>query len=244
MTEKTIKTQVHQGGVGILTLARPDKRNALSTQLLSELGEQLQAWGDDAAVKAAVITGEGNTFCAGFDISELTQPRLHPAIARASRTYHRSLWHFPKPVVAAVNGPALGGGIDLATLCDIRIASSAASFAHPEVKLGVPPLFTPLRWLIGDGMARDLCLTGRRIDAAEAQRIGLVSRVVEAVSLNAEALQVARSILEAPEWCLTTTKRYMTGNVGFGFEESFRVEHDDVFIHLSLISGRGSLTKK
>jgi enoyl-CoA hydratase/carnithine racemase len=132
-------------------------------------------------------------------------------------------------VIAAVNGPAMGGGFDLALLCDMRIASTEAAFGHPEIKFGAPPLFTPLRWIVGDGVARDLCLTGRPIDAAEALRIGLVSRVVVPAALDDEALVAARQIAEAPQKALETTKRYLNGNQGFGFEESFRIEHDDVF---------------
>ncbi|HEY3187047.1 MAG TPA: enoyl-CoA hydratase/isomerase family protein, partial [Solirubrobacteraceae bacterium] len=112
--------------------------------------------------------------------------------------------------------------------CDLRVASTAAAFGHPEIKFGAPPLFTPLRWIIGDGVARDLCLTGRRIDAAEAQRIGLVSRVVEPDRLDDEAATVARAIAEAPPAALEATKRYMTA----GFDEPFRAEHDDVFDRL------------
>src|SRR6185312_7233654 len=84
---------------------------------------------------------------------------------------HLAVWHFPKPLVAAVNGPAMGGGMDLSVLCDCRIASSAAIFGHPEIKFGAAPLFTPLQWIVGLGNARELCLTGRRIDAAEALRM-------------------------------------------------------------------------
>jgi enoyl-CoA hydratase len=131
-----------------------------------------------------------------------------------------------------VNGPALGGGFDLATLCDLRIASAEAVFGHPEIKFGAPPLFTPLRWIIGDGIARDLCLTGRRIDAEEALRIGLVSRVVAGASLLDEARGVARQMAEAPQRALEATKRYLAANQGFGFDDSFRIEHDDVFDNL------------
>jgi len=99
----------------------------------------------------------------------------------------------------------------------------------PEAPFALPPLFTPLRWLVGDGVARDLCLTGRRIDAEESLRIGLVSRVVPTDRLAVEAVEIARQVAEAPQRTLETTKRYLTGNQGFGFEDSFRIEHDDVF---------------
>jgi enoyl-CoA hydratase len=227
-----IRTTVLDDGIATLELSRPEKRNALSIRLRDELRDALAAWHDDQAVRVVVITGSGPAFSAGFDLGEFQQPGLSRAIRHTSARYHRAVWNFPKPVVAAVNGPALGGGFDLSVLCDLRIASTGAAFGHPEVKFGAPPLFTPLRWIVGDGIARDLCLTGRRIDAEEALRIGLVSRVVAPDALMDEALSVARLIAEAPQVCLETTKRYMTGNWALGFEDSFRIEHDDVFDRL------------
>jgi enoyl-CoA hydratase/carnithine racemase len=228
----TLKASTDDDGIAILQLDRPDKRNALSVRLRDELTATLSAWHDDDAVRVAVLTGVGPAFSAGFDLSEFQQPELSRQIRHSSARYHRAVWGFPKPIVAAVNGPALGGGFDLALLCDLRIASSSAAFGHPEIKFGAPPLFTPLRWIVGDGLARDLCLTGRRIDADEALRIGLVSRVVGSDALLDEALAVARQIAEAPQACLEATKRYLAGNQGFGFEDSFRIEHDDVFDRL------------
>jgi enoyl-CoA hydratase len=126
-----------------------------------------------------------------------------------------------------VDGPALGGGLDLATLCDIRFASPHASFGHPEIRFGAPPLFTPLRWLVGDGLARDLCMSGRRMDAEEALRSGLVSRIADDVP--AEAVAAATEIAGLPGDALRIVKRYVTGNTGRGFDDSFRIEHDEVF---------------
>jgi enoyl-CoA hydratase len=224
-----IRAGVEDDGVGVVTLARPDKRNALSIQLRRELMDTLGAWGDDEGVRVVVLTGDGAAFSAGFDLGEFGQPELARAIRHNSTAYHRAVWSFPKPLIAAVNGPAMGGGFDLALLCDMRIASEGASFGHPEIKFGAPPLFTPLRWIVGDGIARDLCLTGRPVDADEALRIGLVSRVVAPEALLDEALAAARQIAEAPQPALQATKRYLSGNQGLGFEESFRIEHDDVF---------------
>jgi len=223
------ETQIHEDGIGVLTLSRPDKRNALTIRMRSEIGQTLASWGEDPAVRVVVLTGAGPAFCAGFDLAEFGQPELSRQIRHNSSAYHRAVWSFPKPLVVAVNGTAYGGGFDLAVLGDMRIAATEARFAHPEIKFGGPPLFTPLRWIVGDGVARDLCLTGRPIDAAEAQRIGLVSRVVEQAGLLDDALGVARQIAEAPQRTLEITKRYLSGNQGLGFEESFRVEHDDVF---------------
>ena len=183
----------------------------------------------DDKVGVAIITGEGQAFCAGFDIEEFRKPELFHQILESSTQYHKNLWNFPKPIIAAVNGAAAGGGFDLTTLCDIRICADTAFFSHPEVKFGAPPLFTPLRWIIGDGLARDLCLTGRRIDAREAHRIGLVSSVEEYGLLPERALQLAECILEAPRDTLRFIKGVFRENWGKGFEESFRREHDRAF---------------
>jgi enoyl-CoA hydratase/carnithine racemase len=216
-------------GVGVLTLHRPKKRNALSIQLLEAIDAQLEEWSGEETIRCVVITGEGTAFCAGFDVTELSDPATRERMVPVSSRYHRRLWSYPKVVVAAVNGPALAGGLDLATLCDIRIASEEASFGHPEIKLGAPPLFTPLRWLIGHGRARELCLTGRRIDAEEAAAVGLVTEVVPPGELMDRAIAIATEVAQTPPETVATTKRYLTGNPGFGFEDSFRVEHDDVF---------------
>jgi enoyl-CoA hydratase/carnithine racemase len=227
--DESLRTEVSEDGIATVTLNRPDKRNALSIALRDALSETLRDWHDDASVRVVVFTGAPPAFSAGFDLGEFQDPALARTIRHSSARYHRAVWSFPKPTVAAVNGHALGGGFDLATLCDLRLASTEASFGHPEIKFGAPPLFTPLRWLVGDGIARDLCLTGRRIDADEALRIGLVSRVVASDDLLEEARAVARQIAEAPQRTLQATKRYLSGNQGFGFEDSFRIEHDDVF---------------
>ena len=227
--DQPLKVEVADDGIATVTLNRPDKRNALSIALRDELSETLARWHDDPTVRVVVITGAPPAFSAGFDLGEFQQADLARTIRHSSARYHRAVWMFPKPTIAAVNGAALGGGFDLATLCDLRVASNEASFGHPEIKFGAPPLFTPLRWLVGDGVARDLCLTGRRIDAEESLRIGLVSRVVPTDRLAVEAVEIARQVAEAPQRTLETTKRYLTGNQGFGFEDSFRIEHDDVF---------------
>jgi enoyl-CoA hydratase/carnithine racemase len=232
MEPRTIRTAVADG-VATLTLARPDRRNAISIEMREEISATLASWRDDPAIGAVILTGAGQAFSAGFDLDEFGQPERFDALYASSARYHRDVWSFPKPIVAAVNGPAMGGGFDLACLCDVRLASSRATFGHPEIKFGAPPLFTPLHWIVGDGVARDLCLTGRRIDAAEAHRVRLVSEVVEPDALAARALAVARSIVEAPAHALRFTKAYLT-NPGATFEESFRVEHDRAFEELIL----------
>lgn len=234
MTFQSIQTEVNDEKVGVLTLNRPDKRNALSIQLRREVSECLKSWENSPEVGVVIITGAGTTFTAGFDLKEFSRPELMEDVFTSSAAYHRDVWNFSKPTIAAVNGPALGGGFDLATLCDLRICSESSLFGHPEIKFGAPPLFTPLRWIVGDGLARDLCLTGRRIDANEAHRIGLVSEIAGDETLMDRAIQIAKMILEAPLATLQYTKGYIAGNAGLGFEESFSIEHDRAFKDLLL----------
>ena len=226
---RDIATHVADDGVATLTLARPERRNALSIRLRDEITEQLDSWATDPGVRAVVLTGAGSTFCAGFDLDEFAQADLGPSIKDSSHRYHLAVWHFPKPLLAAVNGPAVAGGMDLCVLCDFRISSANAIFGHPEIKFDAPPLFTPLQWIVGIGVARDLCLTGRRIDADEAMRIGLVNRISEPARLLDDALAAARTIIEAPQAALECTKRYLISSPSATFEEAFAVEHDAVF---------------
>jgi enoyl-CoA hydratase/carnithine racemase len=228
MEYQTIVTSV-EDRIGTVTLNRPDHRNAISIQMRRDISACLGEWRDSEKVNAVIFTGAGSTFSAGFDLKEFGRPELFDDLYFTSSVYHREIWHFPKPVIAAVNGPAMAGGFDLAAICDIRICSPSAVFGHPEIKFGAPPLFTPLRWIIGDGMARDLCLTGRRINAAEAHRIGLVSEVVSDERLLEKAFRLAREILEAPFPALQFVKGYLKDNANRGFEESFCVEHDKAF---------------
>jgi len=225
---RDIATEVADDGVATLTLSRPERRNALSIKLRNEITEQLDSWATDPAVRAVVLTGAGSTFCAGFDLDEFAQADLAPRIKDSSHRYHLAVWQFPKPLVAAVNGPAVAGGMDLCVLCDFRIASATAIFGHPEIKFGAPPLFTPLQWIVGVGIARDLCLTGRRIDADEALRIGLVNSIGEPERVLDKTLVMARTIIEAPQAALECTKRYLISSPSATFEEAFAVEHDAV----------------
>jgi enoyl-CoA hydratase len=207
--------------VALVTLNRPEKRNALSIALRNEIDGCLAEMELDDEVSVVVIAAEGPAFCAGFDTSEFASqdPEHMKAVGESSDRYHRRVADFPKPLVAAVNGPAMGGGLDLAVLCDLRIAAENASFAHPEIKFGAPSLYGPLKDIIGGGLARDLCLTGRRIDAQEALRIGLVSQVVPPDQLLDTALAVARTIAEAPLGTLKVIKGFITQTYAWRFEE-------------------------
>jgi len=168
-----------------------------------------------------VITGASPSFCAGFDRNEFfsQEPAHLRALIVSTDRFHLRLMNFPKPIVAAINGSAMGGGLDLAVLCDVRIASENAAFSHPEIKFGAPTLFGPLAEIIGGGLARDLCLSGRRIDAQEAHRIGLVSSVVPLDRLLDEAMAIANSIAEAPLGALKAVKAMIIQTYSWSYGE-------------------------
>lgn len=197
-----------EGPVAVVTLNRPEKRNALSIDLRYEMDTCLKELEEDDEIGVVIITGSGPAFCAGFDLTEMRfeEPKHVKRFNESSNAYHTRLMNFKKPLIAAINGPALAGGLDLALLCDIRIAAQGASFAHPEIKFGSTVLFTALRDIIGGGLARELCLTGRSIYAAEALRIGLVNQLVPSGRLLEAAKETARTMAEAPRSGLEATK--------------------------------------
>jgi enoyl-CoA hydratase len=203
-----------------ITLNRPEKRNALSDVLRRELAAALKEIEAEESVSVAILTGAGTVFCAGFDRSEFTpDPDTFGDEAKwqSGRLMHEALQSFAKPLIGAINGPALGGGFDIATQCDVRIASESAAFGHPEIKFGAPTLYTILSQIVGGAVARDLCLSGRRIGANEAHRIGLVSSVVKPDRLMDETAAYAKTVAEAPLDALKAVK------AGIVRETPFRV---------------------
>ena len=157
-------------GVVTIILDRPHKKNALSIALREEVIDALERLRSEDSVSCVVVTGQGDTFSAGFDLSEFAvhDRAFQRQLWESSDRFHHALLRFPLPLIAAVNGPALAGGFDLAVLCDLRIASSSARFGHPERSFG-DVIYGPLHDLVGGAVARDLCLTGRTIDANEAR---------------------------------------------------------------------------
>jgi enoyl-CoA hydratase len=189
-----------QDRIAILTVNRPDKLNALNDATISELGQAIDQIRVDDSIGGVIITGAGRAFVAGADISELSgqTPVLAKARARAGQDVFRRIETCPKPVIAAVNGFALGGGCELAMACHIRIASDAAKFGQPESKLGLLPGYggsQRLPRLVGKGRAVQLLITGEMIDAAEAYRIGLVNKVTTTNDLMTTAKEMMRIIL-------------------------------------------------
>jgi enoyl-CoA hydratase len=212
----------HRPPVAIVKLNRPDKRNALSIQLRDEMTECLKGFEGDDDIKAVLITGNGPAFSAGFDLEEFKNPDpAHvQAIRDSSKRFHAAVSGFCKPIVAAVNGYAMAGGFDLAVMCDIRLASEKALFGHPEIRFGSPVLYGLLKEVVGGGMARDLCLSGRSIDAQEAYRIGLVSRVVPPEKLMEESLAFLEELCKSPLSALVTVKRSVLESAREAIEEA------------------------
>src|ERR671912_677415 len=180
-------------GIARITINRPDKLNALNATVIAELADAITRLETDAAVRGVILTGAGTkAFVAGADIAELAEQTPMDGKARSllGQQVFRRLERCGKPVVAAVNGFALGGGCELAMACHIRVASEQARFGQPEVKLGIGPGYggtVRLPRLVGKGRALELLLTGQMIDAQEAHRIGLVNRVVPAERLMSES---------------------------------------------------------
>lgn len=201
MTYSTLLYELRDG-IALVTVNRPDKLNALNDQVITELGEVATRVSTDDSVRAVIITGAGpKAFVAGADITELatTDTVRAQALSRKGSEIFRQFEQCPKPVVAAVNGFALGGGCELAMACHLRIASENAKFGQPEVKLGITPGYGgTVRFprLVGRGRALELLMSAALIDAPEAYRIGLVNRVVPADQLLSECEKLLRSILD------------------------------------------------
>jgi enoyl-CoA hydratase/carnithine racemase len=186
------------GPVAILTLNRPEVRNALSVSLRYALGESLAALAADPSVRAVVLAGEGTVFCSGMDRSEFgSDPE---ALFDSTEAAFGAFRGYPKPTIAAVHGPALGGGFYLALAADLRVGCPATAFGTPEVTFGVPPSWGWLRPFLGEARAREVALTGRSVGAEEAFRIGLLASLAkEPEEVLPAAVELAVRIASHPE---------------------------------------------
>jgi enoyl-CoA hydratase len=217
-------------GIARITINRPDKLNALNATVIAELDAAVAQVRADRAVQAVLLTGAGTkAFVAGADIGEIAGQGAVDGQARsaAGQGMMRRLEQCGKPVVAAVNGFALGGGCELAMACHLRIASESARFGQPEVKLGIGPGYggtVRLPRLVGRGRALELLLTGGMIDAQEAWRIGLVNRVVPAEQLLPECERLIRSILENGPLAIRACLDLVDAALEMPVDEAFRLE--------------------
>ena len=210
-------TVAHEDRIATVTLNRPEKRNAVSFQLVEDLIGALAAI-DKSDSQVVVITGAGKAFCAGLDLEELksligkSQDQNLKDSATMANLF-RTIYDFPKPTIAAVNGAAIAGGTGIATMCDFTLAVPEAKFGYTEVKIGFVPAIVSsyLVFQVGHKIARDLLMTARLFDAAEAHRYGLVNEIVPAENLMARARELANVLLENSPSSVEATKRLING---------------------------------
>lgn len=223
MSEPTV-LRSYRGPVAILTLNRPEKRNALSRALVASLSDALDTLAVESGVRAVILTGTPPAFCAGMDLkeaaaaSEPTPEAEKTAVgdAQALADLLDQIHHFGRPTIAALNGDALAGGAGLALACDFVIAASTARMGYPEVKRGLAAAIVmhDLVHQVGDRRARQLLLTGAMVSAADADRWGLVNQVVEPERCLDEAISLAQSLVEGAPRAMATTKRLLDEAAG------------------------------
>src|SRR5579862_1315352 len=217
MTYKTVQL-AFDSAVATITLNRPEKRNAVSYELIDDLIAALEEVRNSSAL-VLIVTGAGKAFCSGMDLDTLKgligrTPEQNLEDSRTMVNLFRSLYEFPKPTIAAVNGAAIAGGTGLALLCDFTLAVPDAKFGYTEVRIGFVPAIvsTFLLRQVGEKQARDLLLTGRIFDAEEAARLGLVSEIVPAENLMPRARQLAALLMENSAASLRATKQLLTAH--------------------------------
>ena len=212
--------------VAVVTLERPEKRNALSIELRQELAEAFEALSGDRGVGCVVLTGAGPAFCSGMDTGQFGGDLEHRRqLVETSTLAFETVGNCRRPIVAAVNGPAIAGGFALSLLCDLRIASPSAVFGYPELPRGIPPSYAAARAVLPATIAQELCLTGRLVKADEAQKLGIVREV--ASDVVARGLELAQRVAQLPRKAVLETKRRTLLERrhlwGFLFEDEQRV---------------------
>lgn len=225
---KNINIEINEG-IGVITINKPSSLNALNIQLISDLYNIFHLLKTNVDVKAIIITGKGESFISGTDISEMYE--LNPIEGRDLMIKGHELMdlieNMDKPIIAAVNGFALGAGNELAMACDIRIASENAKFGQPEVKLGIIPGFggtQRLTRIVGKGMAKYLIMTGEIISSEEALRIGLVERVVPPEELMGNSIKVANQIISKAPFAVAVAKSTINNGLGLDMRTACMLE--------------------
>ena len=214
MSHRTLELEI-SAEIATITLSRPEKRNAISAEMIADLLSALNEV-ETNPTRVLIVTGAGKAFCSGIDLDALkaiaTQsPAEHLEDARGTARLLQRIWSFPKPTIAAVNGPAVGAGCGIATLCDFTIAAPEAKFGYPEVQIGFLPAIVSVFLLrqVGEKRVHDLLLTGRIFDAAEAHRLGLVTQIAPLQDLLNTARNNAAELLACSPLSLLKTKRLL-----------------------------------
>lgn len=230
MSYSNIRLETGDSGIALLTVSRPEKLNALNTETVLELQDAVSRAGGDPEIRALIITGAGEkAFVAGADINQLAvlSPIEAQAYAERGQRVFRHIEMLPKPTLAAVNGFALGGGLELAMSCAVRIASENARLGQPEVKLGILPGYggtQRLPRLVGRGRALEMLLSGEPVTAAEAHRIGLVNHVVPQAELLEFSRQWLRKVLANAPLALSLTLQAVDTGLEAGLEQGLKFE--------------------
>jgi methylglutaconyl-CoA hydratase len=207
-----IRTELEEQWAWII-LNRPEKRNALNPELIAELEQKLASYEEGTEPRVIILTGEGKAFCSGLDLEEL-RLMCHKSYAESSQDARhyaqllRRIYLHPKPIIAAINGPAIAGGCGLASVCDVTIAAASAQLGYTETKIGFVPVVVSyfLIRIMGEKNVRDVLLTARLLEAPEAQRLGLVNEVVDSAELRPRARDVARQLCSNSPHSLKETK--------------------------------------
>jgi enoyl-CoA hydratase/carnithine racemase len=224
-----VQTQIIHSNIAIVTLAKPDGLNVLSKQLIAELNTSLDTLENEEAIKCIIITGTGKVFSGGADLKELQTAPLDGKVENDFIEAWQRLSLITKPIIAAVNGYALGGGLELALMADLIIASKEAQFGQPEIKLSLLPGgggTQRLTRLIGKAKAMELCLTGEPISAEEALKLGLVNTVTEHADLMPTALKMAEKIATHPLSILKMIKKAIASGTEMSLSEGLKMERE------------------
>jgi len=238
----TVVIREKRGKIGILTMNRPEKLNTLNDDMLVGLYEGIQHFNQDEDVRVIVLRAAGRAFCAGFDISPREKPfttvldwREHAQLG--NRTFF-AIWDSKKPVIASVQGYSMGGGCDLALVCDFTIASEQAIFGEPEIQFGSASTFVLMPWAIGMKKARQVLLTGDRVNAVEAERIGLVTTVVPHDKLDEEVMALAKKLVKIPVPAMRLNKEAVNRSYEIAGLREALLAGQDIFsiVHMSQTS--------
>lgn len=224
-----IRTSI-EGQIGIITMARPEKRNSLSAEMVAALSDAIAAMGADDGVRVVVLRGEGPAFCAGADLAYLRQISDNSVLdnladSTALMRMMQSIVELPKPVIAMVHGPAIAGGCGLATVCDLVVAGrDGAQFGYSEVRIGFIPAIVMVYLLrkVGDTQARRLILTAENVSATEAHRLGLISYVMDDGDLETATMDLARTVAKNSASALKLSKDMLTALHGMSLDAGLR----------------------